>query len=298
MRYQYKFAIVIYSIMYSLSLASTDITGAFDSRLELTEFSEWHYMLHGAELNIKYTYADARGDRLMGFLQIPYSPHWKSERFLYHYGDAYLIVKGDLEEPSIRVGRFDIPFGLLKTFDSHFSLAPQLFEKSLALKKDIGASFSGYYKILTYDLSFTQGYNSFSNPRNDMPITIRLGLDNEEIKAGVSYYNSTHAMSTMPKMRRIGIDFEKNINPFVIRGEGIIGDNPVGKGFSVMIDFPIFWSIQGTGSGLYWREDNSYQAYGLELKKEISFLTIGVGLIHEKEAESKTQVILQTIIKI
>jgi len=293
----YKFTI-INLLLVTTCLGTVDISGATDSRLETADFDNYNYMLHGAEIDIKYTYADERGDRLITFVQIPYSPHYKTDMFLYHYGDAYLIVKGSLEHPNIKIGRFDIPFGLLKTFDPHFSLMPQIFERSLGIKKDIGAEVFGYYKMLTYDISFTQGYNSFENPRNDMPITLRLGLDNELIKCGISYYNSTHSMGDMPKMKKVGVDIEKNINPFIIRGEGIIGENPNGKGFSLIVDFPFFLGMQGSGSSLFWKEEISYQTYGLELKKDISFLTIGAGLVTEKESDAKTKAIFQTIIKL
>ena len=275
-----------------------DISGAVDTRLEISDFKDVMYALHGAEVNIKYTYADERGDRLITFIQVPYSSHYKSEMFLHHYGDAYLIVKGSLEQPNIKIGRFDIPFGLLKTFDSHFSIAPQLFDRSLGLKKDIGAEVFGYYKIFTYDISFTQGFNSFEKPRNDRPITFRLGLDNDAVKYGISYLNATHSMGAMAKTKRIGIDIEKNINPIILRGEVVIGREPDGKGFTLMLDFPFFFGFEGRGTGLLWNNKTSYQGYGIELKKDISFLTVGAGFVVEKELKTKTQVMFQTIIKL
>jgi hypothetical protein len=290
----------LFAIGYLLSAIScysaVDITGAIDARLEITDFKDAMYVLHGAELNIKYTYANEGGDRLLAFVQVPYSSHINSDMFLEHYGDAYLIVKGSLKQPNIRIGRFDIPFGLIKTFDSHTTLLPQLFDKSLGLKKDIGVEVFGFYKIFTYDISFTQGFNSFDMPRNDKPITARLGIETDAIKGRVSYLNTTHSMDG--EMKRIGIDFEKNINPIVIRSEAVLGKDPDGKGFSVIIDFPFFLGIEGSGSGLIWKENTSYQALGLELRKEISFLTIGLGFIHTREITNKNQVIFQTIVKI
>jgi GGDEF domain-containing protein len=283
-------------LLSSLLFGSVDINGAIDTRLEMTDFKDMMYVLHGAELNIKYTYANESGDRLLAFVQIPFSSHIDSDMFLEHYGDAYLIVKGSLKQPNIRIGRFDIPFGLIKTFDSHTTLLPQLFDKSLGLKKDIGAQVFGFYKIFTYDVSFTQGFNSFDMPRNDKPITARIGIETYAIKGGVSYLNATHSMDG--EMKRIGIDFEKNINPIVVRGEAVYGKDPDGKGFSVMLDFPFFFGIEGRGSGLLWKDNTNYQAYGIELRKDVSFLTIGIGLIREKLSETKTEAILQTVIKI
>jgi hypothetical protein len=264
----------------------------------MTDFKDMMFALHGAELNIKYTYANESGDRLLAFVQIPYSSHFKSDMFLEHYGDAYLIVKGSLRQPNIRIGRFDIPFGLIKNFDSHTTLLPQLFDKSLGIKKDIGAQVFGFYKMFTYDVSFTQGFNSFQKPRNDQPITLRLGLDNDAVKFGVSYYNATHSMDDMGEMKRVGIDIEKNINPLILRTEAMLGDNPAGKGFNVMLDFPFFFGIEGRGSGLLWKDNTNYQAYGIELRKDISFLTIGIGFTQTKETTNKNQLVFQTIVKI
>lgn len=294
---KYRFLLLICSLLLSTILfGAVDINGAIDTRLEITNFKDMMFALHGAELNIKYTYANESGDRLLAFVQIPYSSHINSDMFLEHYGDAYLIVKGSLQQPNIRIGRFDIPFGLIKNFDSHTTLLPQLFDKSLGLKKDIGAEVFGFYKIFTYDVSFTQGFNSFDMPRNDKPITARIGIETDAIKGGVSYLNATHSMDG--EMKRIGIDFEKNINPIVIRGEVVFGKDPDGKGFTVMLDFPFFLGIEGRGSGLIWKENTSYQALGLELRKEISFLTIGIGFTQTKETTNKNQLVFQTIVKI
>jgi len=289
------FCLLLFS---SIVFGAVDINGAIDARLEITDFKDMRYVLHGAEVNIKYTYANEGGDRLLAFVQVPYSSHFKSDMFLEHYGDAYLVVKGSLRQPNIRIGRFDIPFGLIKNFDSHTTLLPQLFDKNLGLKKDIGAEIFGYYKILTYDLAFTQGFNSFEKTRNDRPITARIGLESEAINCGISYYNATHSMGSMAQMKKVGIDVEKNINPFVVRGEAVLGKDPDGKGISVMLDFPFFLGIEGNGSGLIWKEITSYQAFGLELRKDISFLTIGIGFIQTREITNKNQVIFQTIVKI
>jgi len=288
---------LICSLLFSgILLGAVDINGAIDARLEITDFKDMMFALHGAELNIKYTYANESGDRLLAFVQIPYSSHIKSDMFLEHYGDAYLIVKGSLKQPNIRVGRFDIPFALIKTFDSHTTLLPQLFDKSLGLKKDIGAEVFGFYKMFTYDVSFTQGFNSFDMPRNDKPITARIGIETDAIKGGVSYLKATHSMDG--EMKRISIDFEKNINPIVVRGEAVLGKDPDGKGFSVIMDFPFFFGIEGRGSGLLWKDNANYQAYGIELRKEISFLFIGIGFTHTREITNKNLLVFQTVVKI
>ena len=157
--------------------------------------------------------------------------------------------------------------------------------------------------MLTYDLAFTQGFNSFEKPRNDRPITARIGLESEAINCGISYYNATHSMGSnsmgsMAQMKKVGIDVEKNINPVIVRGEAVLGKDPDGKGFSVILDFPFFLGIEGRGSGLIWKENTTYQAFGLELRKDISFLTIGIGFIQTREITNKNQVIFQTIVKI
>jgi len=291
-----KFLALILSL--PLIMFAMDISGAIDARLEKTSGQDIMFMLHGAEVNFRYTYANLTGDRLILAFQIPYSSDWKTDMFLYHYGDAYMIVKGALGKPNLKVGRFDIPFGLIKNFDSHTTLLPQLFDRGLGLKKDIGAQVFGYYRMLVYDLSFTQGFNRWDNPRNDHPIIARVGLDNDAIKLGISYYNSTHVMTGMGEMRRVGLDIEKNINPLILRGEAMLGDNPSGKGFNLMIDFPFFFGIEGRGSGSLWKDSETYQSYGIELRKEISFMTIGLGLLREKMTDTKTEAVLQTIIKI
>lgn len=289
---------LIVSVIPIFLFGSIEINGAVDSRLEITDFTHTHFMMHGAELNLRYTYADAKGDRLIGFIQLPYAQHWRSNMFFYHYGDAYLVVKGALQYPNIQIGRFDLPFGHIRTFDTHFLLLPQLFEAGLGSKKDIGVLLFGNYRNLTYDIAFTQGFNSYTSPRNDRPITARIGLENEIINIGLSRYTATHTTPGTAVRQRTSIDFEKNINPFVVRGQGVFGNNPNGKGFSLILEFPFFYSIEARASGLVWLDDANYQAYGVELKKEISHFDIGLGVMSEKRTDTEIKAIAQLVIKL
>ncbi len=276
--------------------ATWNINGAMDSRLMSKDLKDYEFTLHGSEINLRYTYSDLRGDRLIFFLQIPYSSHLASEMFFHHYGDAYLLLRGQLGEPNIRIGRFDIPFGILKTLDTHFSLLPYLYSYGLGVKKDIGAAVFGYYKILTYDLAFTQGFNNLTSPRMDKPITIRLGLETEGLKAGLSILAST--MMEKKIFRRLGIDIEKNINPFVLRAEIISGDKPEGKGFSLLLDFPFFFGSEGKVTYLLWTEEKTYANYGVELNRVVSFITFGVGWVGAKAKDVKNDLFLQLRLKI
>jgi len=58
----------------------------------------------------------------------------------------------------IKVGQFQIPFGLLAVYDPHLQLTQPLYSESLGIRNDYGIAISGrFYSILNYDLSVTRG---------------------------------------------------------------------------------------------------------------------------------------------
>lgn len=291
---------IIFLFFYPISAGATwDINGAAVGRITIHNFKNTDLSLHGAEINLRYTYSDDMGDRLLLFFQIPYSSHLGSDKFFQHYGDVYLILKGRLGEPNIRLGRFDIPFGLIKTTDIHFSLLPYLYDLSLETKKDIGAEIFGEYKFMNYNLAITRGFNRLAAPRFDMPLSLRVGIDlvSIDLKTGASFLSSTMTQSAND-FRRFGFDIEKRFNPFIFTIELVYGDKPKGQGFSLLLDFPSFFATDGKMIYRQWDYTESAKNIGAELKKDLSFLTFGIGFIWSLNQTREKELILQTEVKI
>ncbi len=78
-------------------------------------------------------------------------------------GEAYLLYKIPLRNDTgttsyIKLGQFQIPFGLLAVYDPHLRIIQPLYSESLGLRTDYGAALSGtFYGYLQYDFSITTG---------------------------------------------------------------------------------------------------------------------------------------------
>lgn len=78
-------------------------------------------------------------------------------------GEAYFVYRLPVETDFgstayLKVGQFQIPFGLLAVYDPHLLILQPLYAQSLGLRTDFGAALSGrLYGVLNYDLSFTTG---------------------------------------------------------------------------------------------------------------------------------------------
>jgi hypothetical protein len=97
-------------------------------------------------------------------------------------GEAYFIyrlpVENDFDSTAyLKVGQFQLPFGLLAVYDPHLLLLQPLYPQSLGLRTDFGAAISGrVYGFLNYDLAVTTGTGPnhlYANPNR--VVTFRLG---------------------------------------------------------------------------------------------------------------------------
>lgn len=79
------------------------------------------------------------------------------------FGEAYVIDKLPTSPTSdstgyVKIGQFQVPFGLLATYDPHLLISQPLYSESLGIRNDWGIAISGrFYSVLNYDLSVTRG---------------------------------------------------------------------------------------------------------------------------------------------
>ena len=97
-------------------------------------------------------------------------------------GEAYFIyrlpVENDFDSTAyLKVGQFQLPFGLLAVYDPHLLLLQPLYPQSLGVRTDFGVAVSGrVYGFLNYDLALTTGTGPghlYANPNR--VVTFRLG---------------------------------------------------------------------------------------------------------------------------
>ncbi len=97
-------------------------------------------------------------------------------------GEAYFIyrlpVENDFDSTAyLKVGQFQLPFGLLAVYDPHLVILQPLYAQSLGVRTDFGVALSGRaYGFLNYDLALTTGTGPnhlYANPNR--VVTFRLG---------------------------------------------------------------------------------------------------------------------------
>ena len=98
------------------------------------------------------------------------------------FGEAYVLYRLPIQTQTdstayLKVGQFQLPFGLLAVYDPHLLLLQPLYAESLGLRIDSGLAVSGrFYGYLNYDFAVTSG--SGPNHLDITPnrvITFRLG---------------------------------------------------------------------------------------------------------------------------
>lgn len=78
-------------------------------------------------------------------------------------GEAYLLYKLPIRTDTgttsyVKLGQFQIPFGLLAVYDPHLKIIQPLYSESLGLRTDYGFALSGtLYGYLQYDFAITTG---------------------------------------------------------------------------------------------------------------------------------------------
>jgi hypothetical protein len=97
-------------------------------------------------------------------------------------GEAYLLYKLPLHNDTgttafVKIGQFQIPFGLLAVYDPHLRVVQPIYSEALGLRTDWGAAVSGsLYGYLQYDFALTTGTGpNHADVDPNRLVTLRLG---------------------------------------------------------------------------------------------------------------------------
>ena len=135
------------------------------------------------ELDLQHPVSTQRQTRGNFYVQLlgenpPDVPHGNDVQV----GEAYFIyrlpVENDFDSTAyVKVGQFQLPFGLLAVYDPHLLILQPLYPQSLGVRTDFGVAVSGrVYGFLNYDLALTTGTGPghlYANPNR--VVTFRLG---------------------------------------------------------------------------------------------------------------------------
>ncbi|MEO0096478.1 MAG: hypothetical protein ABIK78_00020 [candidate division WOR-3 bacterium] len=227
------------------------------------------FILHGSEIDFRFVFGEDY-DRLLIFFQIPFASHFNNH-FWQHYGDEYFYLKSPMGILNLKIGRFDIPFSLLKYYETHFLIFQPLYEDVLGYKKNIGVSFFGYLKDFLFDFNYSFSDWEFKN----LVFTLRLGLDKEKSKFGFTFLKE--------KEKFAAFDINLIYLLFDLKSEFVYSFTKK-KGIFFVLTFIPFWELETKFGYKYWEKENNLN---LELAKDWRFLELKLGINYLFKKEFK-----------
>jgi hypothetical protein len=130
---------------------------------------------------------------------------------------------------NIKVGHFDIPFGLEPTVDTHVRLHQLISNENIGMKKDWGVSINGELPKFDYEISLTQGSgHEWINKGKNHALAARIGTPGgRNFVAGASVFHGRilgHHGNLM-RRSRVGVDAAWKVEQFTLRSEASMGQD-------------------------------------------------------------------------
>lgn len=208
---------------------STQISGGADLRASYsTESHEDDYTVKALFFNLRHVISDDTGDRYILVGQIDIEDDLQ-EILPYN---TYAQIKGPLGKVNLRVGHYLLPFGLLAYYDTERLLIQGIEDENLGNRLDWGAQVLGYSGSLDYALSVSQGSgNEFRDSDSNKLVTGRIGLQQDYNRYGISVLSGIVDVADeedgaeREERRRIALDGEFDLAPWMLRGELTAGQN-------------------------------------------------------------------------
>jgi len=176
---------------------------------------------------------------------------------------------------NIRAGHFDIPFCLEPNVDTHGTVLQTFAQKNIGFKQDWGIAFRGALEYFDYALALTLGQGmGITIKSGSYLVSGRVGSPSERnFQVGLSFiYGKVFEsmdMSTFPapdygmiiSKKRVGVDAQYLVGPFLLKGEIAYGKNDQNKMFGALLEsdytLPFFQSLELELQSLYWQDDLS-----------------------------------------
>ncbi|MGB9877289.1 MAG: hypothetical protein ACPLPS_05935 [bacterium] len=259
-----------------------------DARLKKDEGTNLY--IFGEEINYKYD-LPAGSFFLQALNQSP-----NGERSDFRFGEAWFTINFADNALIVKVGRFPLPFALNAVYDPHFQVIQPLYQQSLGLRLDEGASLSGRYGPYSFILSASHGTGGSKSEKTTYILRVERAIpENPFLKGNFGFSLLSGRLpqvdtkgftnKTIDKSR-IGLDFQALMGSLRLLGEAHIGgdkDINVG-GFFILAELPLRNKIDFLFS---WRSFN----FDLDKGKEARIG--GTGLSWDIDKHNKLSFIYQ-----
>lgn len=205
------------------------------------------FMVMAAEADVTASPAD----NLDIAVQLPFRTAMEGRGQEMHFGNAYLILRRRLGEPTLRLGQFVVPFGNLVYYETHTRIIQTLYRWSLGIRIDAGAELEGFIGRETeFQAAVTNGNGPYrmDNNRNKVlwgRVNRTFEIGDNELRLGLSGLTGVLPVFSVmgdPVMNpddtqvlefsrkwRAALDGEIYLGPYLIRAE-VIGGEDRGRG--------------------------------------------------------------------
>ena len=203
---------------------------------------------HPATLEVMAAEAEVTGEVGQHFsyaVQIPFYTSMEGRGRGMHFGNLYVIYRGKLGEPTVKVGQFVLPFGNLPYYETHTRPVQTLYRYSLGARIDPGIAVEGYLgKATEFQVAVTTGNGPYRKDNNgNKVVTARVShtfeLGDNELRLGVSALRGklpVFSLMSEPGMsggdvlefsdkNRVAVDAEFYWGPYLVRAEVVAGDD-------------------------------------------------------------------------
>lgn len=154
---------------------------------------------HAVALDLHKVFTDDEGDIGTMLLQISLSRYDNALPAPHHAEDDddweiefhdfwFNLTRWGKGRTNVRIGRFDVPYGLELLVDTHFTLYQVINHENLGVKKDWGISLNGTLPSFDYEVALTQASgHEYWNVGKNYAVAARIGTpSHENLILGVS----------------------------------------------------------------------------------------------------------------
>ena len=130
---------------------------------------------------------------------------------------------------NIKIGHFDVPFGLEPNTDTHFKIYQLIPMENLGMKKDWGVSLNGGLPKFDYEVALTRGsgFQYRSKENNNYAVSARIGTPSDRnFVLGVAVLQGrvlNPRRNILIPRKRLGLDASWIVSQFTLKGESSVG---------------------------------------------------------------------------
>lgn len=264
----------------SAAADTLQVSGGADARYVNTQGRSNRGVLEGLFLNVRKVFSDAKGDRVIAVGQLDFDENFDQIRPY----QTYLQYKGPLGRWNVMAGHYILPFGLLASYDTERLPLTTLEPFSLGIKLDTGVQVFGFHGPVDYAVSVSQGVGRrrLTDVDDDKLLIGRIGWEREAFTFGVSgllgkVFQGEEAELNRSGLyeKRLAVDFTtKNLGPWILRMEGIAGENggprhqTVGGGL-LLADYALAPRLELNLKVAHWQEQDGRNFLGAGLTYQV-----------------------------